>query len=249
MRDPGATGVRTEIASIEGDPPFVRFSGRTVPIEIRRNPRSSRIKLRIERNSTVVLVLPTRVSEKAGMAFVQKELSWIIEKLTELPGPVPFEDGQYVPIAGILHQICHVPEQRGLVWTEDQNLFVTGRSEHVARRITDWLRKTARQEIAPKAQRFASEIDRPMKGVTVRDQKTRWGSCSTTGQLNFSWRLRLMPEYVMDYIVAHEVAHLCHMNHSEEFWFLVDQLNSDVIVAKKWLKENGSQLHRYGIEV
>ncbi len=195
-----------------------------------------------------MLVLPTRVSEKAGLEFVKKELPWITEKLSELPGPVPFTDGQYVPIGGILHQIRHVPEQRGLVWVDGQELFVTGRSEHVPRRITDWLRKSARQEIAPRAQRYASEIGRPVKGVTVRDQKTRWGSCSTTGQLNFSWRLRLMPEYVMDYIIAHEVAHLRHMNHSQDFWNLVDRLNSDVIVAKKWLKENGSQLHRYGIE-
>lgn len=215
---------------------------------IRRNPRSARIKLRIERNSTVVLVLPVRVSEKAGLAFVRKELPWISEKLAEMPGPVPFRDGEYVPIGGVLHRIRHVPEQRGLVWIDGDELCVTGRSEHVARRITDWLRKTARQEILPRAQRYASEVGCPVKGVTVRDQKTRWGSCSTTGRLNFSWRLRLMPEHVMDYIIAHEVAHLRHMNHSQKFWQLVDQLNSDVIVAKKWLKENGSQLHRYGIE-
>ncbi len=249
MIDPGSTAAGSDIGLIEGNPPVIRLSGRTAPIDIKRNPRSRRIKLRIERNSTVVLVLPTRVSEKAGMAFVRRELSWIAEKLAELPGPVPFEHGQYVPIGGVLHEIRHVPEQRGLVWVEDLDLFVTGRSEHVARRVTDWLRKTARQEITPRAERYASEIGRPMKGVTVRDQKTRWGSCSATGQLNFSWRLRLMPEYVMDYIVAHEVAHLRHMNHSREFWALVDQLNSDVIAAKKWLKENGSQMHRYGTEV
>jgi predicted metal-dependent hydrolase len=233
---------------IKDPKPSIQIGSRQIPIEIRRSPRARRVKLRIERTAIVVLVLPERVSAAEGFRFLQRELTWIAGKLIGLPGPIPFRDGETVPVMGIAHQICHVPERRGVVWPEDGSLFVTGREEHIARRISDWYAKTAKQEIFPVAEDYASKLDVSFRGITVRDQKTRWGSCSSQGRLNFSWRLLMMPKSVFSYIVAHEVAHLRQMNHSAAFWQLVNRINPDVSAAKQWLKDYGGDLHRYGID-
>ncbi len=93
---------------------------------------------------------------------------------------------------------------------------------------------------------MAAQINRPFRRLTVRDTSSRWGSCSWQGDLSFSWRLILTPEPVIDYMVAHEVSHLAHMNHSSRFWRQVEELAGDVEEAKAWLREHGAGLHRYG---
>jgi len=231
---------------ITSSDPYIEFGDRRIPIEIQRKSRASRMKLRIERSGTVILVLPARAVLKSGLAFLKQELPWIGQKIRNIPLPVPFLDGATVPVMGVPHQICHAPERRGVVWQAKNMLYVAGKPEHLPRRIDDWLRKHAKSEIAPRAQNYADMLELDFKGITVRDQKTRWGSCSSTGRLNFSWRLIMMPETVMNYVIAHEVAHLRHMNHSAAFWSVVGELHPDVKPAKAWLKENGSEIHKYG---
>ncbi|PHQ69002.1 MAG: hypothetical protein COB93_09185 [Sneathiella sp.] len=233
---------------VSGPDPYVQFGTRRVPVDIQRSPRASRMKLRIDRSARVILVLPMRTRLSSGLAFLKQEIPWIGQKIQNMPMPVPFRDGETVPVLGVPHRICHAPDERGLVWQDEEKLVVAGQIEHLPRRVRDWLRKRAKREISSRAGDYADELGQTIKGITVRDQKTRWGSCSSTGQLNFSWRLVLMPEMVMDYIIAHEVAHLRHMNHSAAFWALVGELHADVPSAKKWLKENGAEIHKYGIE-
>lgn len=228
--------------------PYLLLDNARIPLEIRRSSRARRLKLRIDQRARVVLVLPPKVSVKGGLAFVEQELGWIAGKLARQPQPVPFRDGVTVPLLGVPHRITHAPDRRGLVWAEDGALYVTGAPAHLPRRLRDWMRKTAKQEISGRAADYAGELDVSLKGITLRDQRTRWGSCSSTGQLNFSWRLLFMPEPVMSYIVAHEVAHLRHMNHSPAFWSVVDALHPGVTSARKWLHENGADIHKYGIE-
>lgn len=233
---------------VTGPPPYLAYDGRKIPIEISRPARSARIKVRIDPRRGIVLLLPKRASLKAGLSFLKQEIDWIASNINKLPSAVPFRDGAMLPVLGRPHRITHVPEQRGFVWAEDGHIYVAGGAEHLPRRVKDWSRKMAKTEISVWAADYAGKIDVRYSGITLRDQISRWGSCSSTGNLNFSWRLLLMPEEVMSYIVAHEVAHLRHMNHSSDFWQVVDELHSAVAPAKKWLKTNGADLHKYGVE-
>ncbi|MEH6528141.1 MAG: SprT family zinc-dependent metalloprotease [Sneathiella sp.] len=231
---------------IDGPHPYLQLEQRQVPVEIKHSPRASRLKLRIDRQAGVVLILPLRASTKEGLAFLKRELPWVAEKIEKIPETIPFLPESKLPLLGTPHIIKHVPNERGLVWSEDCQIFVTGQIEHVPRRIKDWIKKAAKREITPRVLNYTAQLGVMHTGITLRDQKTRWGSCSSTGQLNFSWRLFLMPEFVLDYVVAHEVAHLRHMNHSAQFWGVVNGLNTDVKAAKKWLTRHGPEAHRYG---
>ncbi|MFC4271690.1 DUF45 domain-containing protein [Sneathiella chungangensis] len=233
---------------VAGPQPHIDFGGRKIPIEIKRSPRAVRIRVRIDPRRGIVLLLPKRASVGAGLAFLDKEIDWIASNIKRLPESVPFRDGAMLPLLGEPHRITHAPDRRGYVWAEAGHIYVTGREEHLPRRLRDWTRKRAKAEIGPLAEGYAAEIGKSYSGITLRDQVSRWGSCSSTGRLNFSWRLLLMPAEVMSYIVAHEVAHLRHMNHSPAFWQVVDELHPGVAAAKKWLKKHGADLHKYGVE-
>ena len=126
------------------------------------------------------------------------------------------------------------------------DLCVSGMSEHIPRRIKDWLKKRAWEEARSRSQRYAKILDRNINRITVKDTKSRWGSCSSNGNLSFSWRLIFAPDHVLNYVCAHEVAHLVEMNHSPKFWTNVDLLISDWKKSRTWLKQNGNILHSYG---
>jgi hypothetical protein len=123
-------------------------------------------------------------------------------------------------------------------------IHVPGELPHVPRRLLDWLKSAARNEIAAAAQRYAAAMGVTYRRITIRDQRSRWGSCSAQGDLSFSWRLILTPTYVLDYVAAHEVAHLKHMNHGPRFWRLVLTHCPEASRAKSWLKAHGQSVHR-----
>ena len=147
-----------------------------------------------------------------------------------------------------LHGLELEPQARGVVWQEEGAIHVAGRAEHLARRIEDWLRREARREIERRARAKAELIGKRIAAITIRDPKSRWGSCSPRGQLSFSWRLILAPRHVLDYVVAHEVAHLKELNHGPRFWKLTAELTRDADGARAWLNEHGPLLHRYGLQ-
>jgi predicted metal-dependent hydrolase len=134
------------------------------------------------------------------------------------------------------------------VWTEGETLCVAGDTRHLARRVRDFLKREAKRDLEAASRRHALALGLAPRRVVVRDQTSRWGSCSSTGVLSYSWRLILAPPHVLDYLAAHEVAHLKEMNHSPRFWRLVDQLDPQWQRAKAWLDAHGTQLHRYGEE-
>jgi predicted metal-dependent hydrolase len=157
-----------------------------------------------------------------------------------------------VPLRGEPHRIEHRPGERGTVWVElgddgRHALCVAGEAPHVARRVRDYLKREARRELEAASRRYAGELDVKVKRVSVRDQASRWGSCSTTGVLSYSWRLILAPPFVLDYLAAHEVAHLVEMNHSRAFWRIVGRICPNTARAKMWLDNHGADLHRYGV--
>jgi predicted metal-dependent hydrolase len=125
-------------------------------------------------------------------------------------------------------------------------IAVAGDSPHIARRVREFLEAEAKRDLAAAVRRYTGALGVAAKRITVRDTTSRWGSCSASQTLNFSWRLIMAPPYVLDYLAAHEVAHLIHLNHSPRFWALARKLSPDTDRAETWLKAHGVDLHRYG---
>lgn len=220
---------------------------RTVPLRVRRNRRARRLILRIDsENDGAVVTLPPHARIEDGLQMARSQVDWIAEKLSDLPRRVAFADGAGIPLAGVNHRIRHDPDDRAGVRRESGELIVSGMPEHLARRLTDWLKAEARRVIAPLAHQKAACIGHKPSRITIRDTRSRWGSCSAGGGLSFSWRLVLAPGSVLDYVVAHEAAHLAHLNHGEDFWHTVSGLTADMDKARDWLGEHGTMLHRYG---
>ncbi len=217
------------------------------PVTWRRSARARRISLRIEpRAGAVVVTLPARASAAAGQALLMAHQGWVAERLARLPQPIALQHGADLPIGGKLHRIIHRPGARGGAWLEDGALHVTGEMAFLPRRVVDFLRAEARRQLAATAMSKAGTAGLPVRRVVVKDTTSRWGSCTAEGTLMFSWRLIMAPAHVQDYVVAHEVAHLRHMNHSRQFWALTSQLTPHRRAATAWLTAHGAGLMRVG---
>ncbi len=235
----------------------VKHSGETFRVLLKRVPSARRFTLRIRAaNRDVLLTMPGRGALADARDFAQRHAAWIGARLNRLPQSVPFEPGAIIPFRGEPHLILHRPASRGTVWVEDaaepsgmgaaKFLCVAGQREHIARRVTDFLKHTAKQDIESAARKHAVAVGKHAIRVTLRDTSSRWGSCSASGSLNFSWRLILAPPFVLDYLAAHEAAHLVHLNHSAQFWKLLQSLCAQTSQAEAWLNAHGAGLHRYG---
>lgn len=225
----------------------VDVAGKTVNVTVRRNPRARRLYLRIDPvRADVVLVLPRGVGLQEGLRFAHDRRGWLAGRLAAMPPPTPFVDGATIPLLGEDVTIRHEPQGRGGVARHGNELRVPGRAEHLARRVRDWLRGRARTELATRSRALATQIGRQVARVRISDPKSRWGSCSSRGGLSYSWRLILAPPDVLDYVVAHEVAHLVEHNHGRRFWALVDSLAPGAQAARAWLLRHGNALLRYG---
>jgi predicted metal-dependent hydrolase len=222
-------------------------------VRIRRHRQARRYTLRIHAATReVILTVPPRGSLREAKEFAQKHGGWIAARLRRLPEAAPFTSDAIVPLRGIGHRIVHRPGVRGTVWPETDAsgqalLCVAGEAPHVDRRVSDYLRREAQRDLEIASRRAAERLGVVIKRISVRDQSSRWGSCSTTGVLSYSWRLILAPPFVLDYLAVHEVAHLVEMNHSARFWRLVNGVCTDSHRAKAWLDIHGSDLHRYGL--
>jgi predicted metal-dependent hydrolase len=230
----------------------VAFDKAIYLVRLRRHRQARRYTLRIQTATReVVLTIPPRGSLKEAKEFAQKHGGWIAARLGRLPEAAPFAHGTIVPLRGVPHRIVHRRNTRGVVWTEtdsrgEQILCVAGDAAHINRRVAAFLKREARRDMEAASRRYAEKIGARIKRVTVRDQSSRWGSCSTTGVLSYSWRLILAPAFVLEYLAAHEVAHLIEMNHSPKFWRLLARLSPSMDRAKAWLDAHGTDLHRYG---
>jgi predicted metal-dependent hydrolase len=221
-------------------------------VRVRRHRQARRYTLRIDAPSReVVLTMPPRGNIKEAKEFAQKHGGWIAARLKRLPHAAPFADGTDVPLRGVSHRIAHRGGARGTVWTESSSrgplICIAGERAHLNRRVNDFLKREAARDLEAASRRYAQTIGVSLKRICVRDQSSRWGSCSSTGVLSFSWRLILAPPFVLEYLAAHEVCHLVELNHSPRFWKLVKRLYANVECAKVWLDVNGAELHRYGL--
>jgi predicted metal-dependent hydrolase len=231
----------------------VKFGSQIFAIRLRRHRRARRYTLRIHPSDReAILTMPPRGTLADAKEFAHRHGAWIAARLGRLPKAAPFHAGTLVPLRGVPHRLVHRAGVRGTVWAEirdsgERILCVAGDSEHMDRRVHDFLKREARRDLLKSAQHYAEALSVKVKRISIRDQSSRWGSCTSAGSLSFSWRLILSPPYVLDYLAAHEVAHLVEMNHSPRFWKVVAKACPSVERAKKWLDVYGNDLHRYGI--
>lgn len=228
-------------------PLILELAGRALVVSIKRSGTARRMSLRLDpAGRGVVVVLPVGVPECEALRFARSQREWIAGRLDSLPEWVPFVPGTSLPLLGQPVAIHHRPDARRGAWVEDGALNVCGQADHVPRRVRDFLLAEARRQIVPRAHAHAQAIGRAVTRISLRDTRSRWGSCTAGGELAFSWRLVMAPERVLSYVVAHEVAHLAELNHSARFWAVVAGLVGDAREPRHWLKANGAGLHRYG---
>lgn len=234
---------------------LLRVDGIPAPVEIRRHPTARRLTLRVSHTArAVVLTIPRHTDFREADRFLAKSMAWVRERLEGVPDAVPFANGAHLPFRGELHTITFAGRLTGrpvcsVVPANDTapaHLIVSGAAEHAPRRLSDWLFAEAKRDLEARVAHHAAYLELRARRVTLRDQKSRWGSCSSDGQLSFSWRLVMAPPLVLDYVAAHEVAHLAEMNHGPRFWRLVKDTMPRFEEAKLWLRTQGMQLYRYG---
>jgi predicted metal-dependent hydrolase len=225
-------------------------AGRSLPLRIVENDRAKRLTLRIDAGGQGL-----RVTVPPGMRlaeidrFLERHHGWLEARLAKLPDRPMLRPGVKIPIRGVPHRIVHEPS-RGTVETAMSDdgplLIVHGDRRFLTRRIADYLKREAKRDIGALVDGHTAKAGRRAKSIRFKDTTSRWGSCSSAGNLSFSWRIMMAPPAVIDYLVAHEVAHLKEMNHGPKFWKLCHELCPDTDRCRAWLKRNGSALQAIG---
>ncbi|VVT32600.1 Zinc metallopeptidase-like protein [Roseovarius sp. EC-HK134] len=222
--------------TLTGNPP--------VALTLRHSARARRISLRVSGlDGRVTLTIPRGVSEAEALAFARSRADWLRGHLEGRPGQMAVGIGCDLPVEGEILRIVLGSGRR--VQRAPGQLCVPGPEESAAARLEGWLKARARDRLAAASDHYAGLLGRRYTRLTLRDTRSRWGSCSASGALSYSWRLILAPPAVLDYVAAHEVAHLAQMNHSPAFWAEVARLMPEYETRRAWLRREGGALHRY----
>ena len=229
------------------DPGVIDIGFEKVLVRFKRHAQARRLVLRLSTDGvSVVVTVPPRVSRAEALSFAERSHDWVAKRLEAQGGSIALAPGGRIPLRGVDHEIRHVPARRGTVAVDatESVILVPGDGPHLPRRLTDWMKTVARADLLAASRKYAALMEVSYRRITIRDQRSRWGSCSAAGELSYSWRLILTPPHVLDYVAAHEVAHLKHMNHGSRFWRLVLTHCPDAAAAKRWLKTHGHNVHR-----
>jgi predicted metal-dependent hydrolase len=225
---------------------LLKIDGRAVELSVKLNPRARRLIVKVHPTSGEVMVIaPSKRALDRAVEFARGQTDWIARQLAKVPSRIVLAPGARIPFRGEEHLIARGEDGPVAVDADKAVIRVCGRAEHAPRRLLDFLKKQARRELESKTVEFAACLGIRPSRITVRDTASRWGSCSSTRSLSFSWRLILAPPFVLDYVVAHEMAHLREMNHGTGFWRIVRELAGDVRRPQAWLRQHGPALHRY----
>nr|WP_321454915.1 SprT family zinc-dependent metalloprotease [uncultured Cohaesibacter sp.] len=231
----------------------LHHEGRTIEVRLKQNARAKRLILRLDsKTGEPVATCPPGLSEAKIQLFLQKNVNWLVDRQQARAPNVPFEHGAVIPVRGLLHTLEHNDVARGTVrlleLDEGRILLVSGNESHMPRRVTDWLKKQARKDLEEAVARHAAALGVKPAAIRIKDTTSRWGSCSANRTLSFSWRVIMAPSFVLNYLAAHEVAHLREMNHSDRFWNHVEKICPNYQDGQTWLRNNGRRLHSYGVE-
>lgn len=205
--------------------------------------RAKRMKLRYDAaTDSAVITMPPRSKKSDAEKFALQNIEWLQRQRLKTPTKLYLFPGYTIYYRGKKHLIVHKPDRTGRVLVQNDEIIVGGPLEGLPTRLENYFKKQARIIIEPIAHKMADDVNKTIKRIQIRDTKSRWGSCSSSGALSFSWRLIMAPDEILDYVVAHEVAHLRELNHSREFWRVVDQLVNHARSSRKWLKTTGQEL-------
>lgn len=225
---------------------LLKIDGRAVELSIRLNPRARRLIVKVHpATGEVMVIAPSKRALDRAVDFARGETDWIARQLARVPARVVVAPGARIPFRGTEHLILRGGEGPVSLDAALCAIKVSGNAEHAPRRLMDFLKKQAKRALEARCFEYAARLDAKPRRITVRDTDSRWGSCSSTRSLSFSWRLILAPPFVLDYVAAHEVAHLKEMNHGPRFWALVQTLIGDPAKPQAWLRQHGAALHRY----
>ncbi|SLN46475.1 hypothetical protein PSA7680_02387 [Pseudoruegeria aquimaris] len=215
-----------------------------ISVRFRRSSRARRMSLRVSRlDGRVTLTLPRWAPEAQARDFLEQKAGWVRGQLAGRPAEIVPRFGGRLPVEGIEREIC--PAAGRKVVFSGGRIEVPGPEEAVPGRLAGALKVLARERLAAASNEYAARLGRPYNRLTLRDTRSRWGSCSSAGALMYSWRLILAPPEVLRYVAAHEVAHLRQMDHSPAFWAVVAELEPGYARPRAWLREHGTALHRY----
>ena len=231
------------------EPCLIALEGQDIRISFKRNVRCKRMIMRVAKDgSGLMMTLPKRTTQAEALRFAHASKGWILKNIANRKPALSFADGVIVPFRGAEHQIVCPGGRRGLVRLDEvaKTIIVPGDLAHVNRRLTDWFKQQALKELTAASQHYAAAMEVQYSAISVRDQSSRWGSCSAARALSYSWRLILVPPFVLDYVAAHEVAHIREMNHGPRFWRLVLTHCKLAKPARAWLRHEARDLHRYG---
>ena len=233
--------------------PTARLEDIRARVEVRRHPSARRLTLRVSRTRrSVIVTIPLQCDLDEAGSFLSRHIDWVRERLDSLPDPVPFQDGVAMPLRGEPHRVVFTGAKTTRIVEvvaikgQRPEIRVPGTIAQAPKRLRLWLFEEAKRDLERHVAVHCKRLGVTCKRIAVRDQTSRWGSCSSTGQLCFSWRLILAPAHVLDYVAAHEVAHLQEMNHGARFWALVARTMPGLNAAKTWLNVHGRELHCYG---
>lgn len=228
----------------------VKFEGggRARELQIRRSATARRMRLSVDpRDGCVKLVLPRRAALRHALAWVEERRDWVEAELARIEPPSLLAPGATIPVEGEAHLVEWRADAPRRVTRTPGLLLVGGPAEMLPGRLLRWLRDLARETLDRETREIAGVAGVTIGTVSVGDPRARWGSCSSVGDIRYSWRLILMPPEVRRAIVAHEVAHRLHMDHSAEFHAVVARLHGrDPAHARRWLRAHGTSVHRVG---
>ena len=214
-------------------------------VRLVRNARARRFTLRLESSGAgAVLTVPPGVPETESRRFLARHAGWLRTALARQPDEVVVGPGAALPVAGRRVTVVVRPGLRRPPVLEGDGLVLQGAGAE-GPRIAAWLRLRARDALLPAARGHARRLGRQIEAIGLRDTRSRWGSCSSGGTLSFSWRLAMAPPEVLDYVAAHEAAHLVEMNHSERYWSVLARIMPDYARQRAWLRREGRRLHAY----
>ncbi len=211
-------------------------------ITVRQSGLSRRLRLSVNRKGQITVSAPLFCSARQIQEFVNRHTDWLNERLIETRPEHEWHDGDTLSVVGQTVTIRHNPTLRQGVFIREGILYVSGDAAFITRRVTDFIKRETRAYFETHARALAARIGAKVHQIHLKDTTSRWGSCSSRGNLNFCWRLGLAPAFVLDYITAHEVAHLMEMNHSDDFWRLVGRLTNHRADAEIWLRRYGKTL-------
>ena len=215
-----------------------------IEVHLRKNTRAKRYSLRISnKDGKISLTLPRWSNLNEAMAFAREQEGWMRKHLSkQLPVITP-TFGQKIMLDGDMVRIEH--GQGRSVSINDGAIYIPGSEKQLLGKLRAFYKTMARERLVAASERYAGLLGRDIGTVTLRDTRSRWGSCTSDGRLMYSWRLMMAPRSVQDYVAAHEVCHLIEMNHSDAYWALVESIYPNYKADRQWLKKNGTLLHQY----